>query len=113
PQNIVIYEDDVTKEVGMMDLREFCSNHQHFGFQYAKREGWQQLASDNRVIPKDTVFLDSPAVTPNGGYMYGIEANVAQMSLSSTAEDGVIVSESFLKKLTYNVYERRVVEFGP
>lgn len=111
PEIIVIYESLETREIGVIKLPKFCTNHIHFGFEYIPKEGMKLLGKGN-IIKKGTVFLDSPNIADNGDYNYGIEANVAFLTLNEVAEDGFIVSESFLKKLTFKKFETRVVEFG-
>lgn len=111
PQTILIYEDVDTKQIGMVSLVAHCSNHQYFGFRYKTADGYRRLRV-GEMIAKDTVFLNSPSVTPDGGYKYGIEANIAYMTHPATSEDGVLISRDFLPKLGFNTYETRVVEWG-
>ena len=111
PTTIVIYEDVHTKQIGIITLTEFCSNHQYFGFRYAKKKGLNLLRVGG-TIPKGTVFLDSPSVSEDGGYKFGIQANVAYMTHPATSEDGILVSESFLPKIGFRTFENRVVEWG-
>ena len=111
PETIVIYEDVDTKVLGYFSLTTYKSNHQYFGFRYVAKEGIRQLR-EGQFIRKDTVFLDSPSVTDEGGYKFGVQANVAMMSHPAVAEDGVLISEEFAEKLKYNTYETRVIEWG-
>lgn len=111
PETIVIYEDVDTKVLGYFSLPTYKSNHQYFGFRYVGKDGLRQLR-EGQFIRKDTVFLDSPSVTPEGGYKYGIQANVAMMSHPAVAEDGVLISDEFAQHLKYNTYETRVIEWG-
>jgi hypothetical protein len=111
PQSIIIYEDIKTKEIGMIDIVRYCSYHQYFGFSYKK----QNALSNVRVgafLPAGDILLDSPSITENGGYKYGIEANVAYMSHPACSEDGILVSRDILHKFGYQTFEERVVEFG-
>ncbi len=111
PQTIVIYEDTDTKEIGMINLVDYCSNHQYFGFRYKGQSGLNQIRV-GAFIPKGTVFLDSPSITDEGDYKYGVQANVAFMSHPACAEDGVAVSDTFLQRLGFKTFENRVVEWG-
>lgn len=111
PETIVIYENDETKEIDYFSIPRYCSHHQFFGFEY-KLKDTTNLLKPAAFIGKDTVFADSPAVSENNGYMYGIELNVAFMSVPSVSEDGVMVSEDVLDKLKFKIFETRVVEFG-
>lgn len=111
PQTIVIYEDDDTKVLGFFSLAGYCSNHQYFGFRYVEKDGIRQLRQ-GQFIKKGTVFLDSPAIGEDGGYKYGIQANVAMMTHPAVAEDGILISDEFAQKLQFHTYETRVIEWG-
>lgn len=111
PQTIVIYENVDTKQIGMLSLTQYCSNHQYFGFRYQEGPGWKHLRV-GAEIPEGTVFLRSPNVTDDGGYKPGIEANIAYMSHPATSEDGVLIASDFLPRIGFRTYENRVVEWG-
>lgn len=108
---IVIYEEVNTKEVGMFKLPKYLSNHQYFGFRYKEQSGMQDLKI-GAYIAKGTKFLDTPAKTEDGGYKYGVNANIAYMTMPATSEDGIIIRQGFLDKLKFRTYETRVVEWG-
>lgn len=115
PQTIVVYEFDDPKTggkcIGMFTLTGFCSNHQYFGFRFEEGPAFRELQI-NRPIKKGAVFLKSPNVTDEGGYKYGLEANIAYMSHPATSEDGVLISDALLPRLGFRTYESRVVEWG-
>lgn len=111
PQDIVIYEDVETHEIGILDIPKFKSYHQHFGFEYVKAQGYDMIAP-KAFIPKDTIIVDAPSKLPNGGYMYGRELNVAFMSHPAIAEDGIMICRDVLEKFAYKTRESRVVEWG-
>lgn len=111
PETIVIYENDETKEIDYFSIPYFLSHHQFFGFKYDVKPEASQLRP-GAFVPKDTIFADSPGVAKNSGYKYGVNLNVAFMSIPSVSEDGVMISRSALQKLKFRIYETRVVEFG-
>lgn len=111
PETVIIYEDVDTKVLGYFSLTTYKSNHQYFGFRYVAKDGIRFLR-EGQYVPKGTVFLDSPSITDDGGYKFGIQANVAMMSHPAVAEDGVLISDEFAEKLKYNTYETRVIEWG-
>lgn len=111
PETIVIYEDDETKEIGMMNLTTFCSNHQYFGFEYKPKPGLSQV-KQGATIAAGTILMDSPTITDNGGYRYGRQVNVALMTIPGVAEDGIVISEDMLDHFSIKTYEHRIVEFG-
>lgn len=112
PQTIVIYEDVNTKEVGMLDLRDYCSYHQYFGFEYKRTRAWFETLRTGALIAAGTVLMDSPSITEDGGYKYGRECNMAFMSHPAVSEDGIAISEDVLPLFSFKTYETRVVEWG-
>lgn len=116
PETIVIYEDDDTGTIDYMTLTDYCSHHPAFGFNYKNTPEGEKLRRG--ILPQDRSFSsgailqDSPSVMSDGNYCYGLEGNVAFMTLPATAEDGIIISKSFAKKMGYYSYERRRVTYG-
>jgi len=111
PQTVALYEDTQTGQIGIINLPTYGSLHQHFGFEYKAQEGISKLVQ-NQFVNKDTIFLDSPRKTKAGGYMMGVELNMAFMSHPASSEDGVIVARDVLDKLKFKIYENIVVEWG-
>jgi hypothetical protein len=111
PQTIVIFEDEITKEVDYISLEDYCSMHPYFGFRYQAREAMQKLAR-GMPIRKGEVFLDSPAVNANGGYGIGLNLNVAFMDHPAVAEDGFGICRDVLPRLAFNTYLRPDANFG-
>ena len=111
PETIIIYENDETGQIDYFSVPYYCSYHQFFGFKYDFKQSISKLRP-GAFIPKDTIFADSPAVAENSGYKYGINLNVAFMSVPSVSEDGIMISRDVLEKLKFRIYERRTVEFG-
>lgn len=111
PEILVIYEDNQTKALGCFSIPTYASFHQYFGFKYDYKSTMNMLIP-GKFIEKDTIFADSPSVSENGGYKYGIELNMAFMSHPAVSEDGVLISRDVLDRLKFKVYETRVVEFG-
>src|SRR5690606_13328622 len=89
PQTIVIYEDTETKKVGCLELKNFHSIHQHFGFNYVKKPEAMDKLYRGSSIKKGTILADSPSVDDDGNYMLGIETEVAFMAVPAVIEDGV------------------------
>jgi len=109
---VIIFEDLVTGMIDYLELPKYFSMHQYFGFEYKWNENaLGSLVKDN-IIPGGTIFADSPAVDSNSGYKFGLNANVALVTTPEVAEDGMVISEDFAKRLEYTTYETRSVEFG-
>lgn len=115
PETVLIYEEEKindlgSKTVGCIVIPKYCSNHQYFGFKYVPQEGMNKLML-HQAIPKDTVFMESPDVK-DGTQCYGVECNVAFMTLPGVAEDGIWISRDVLHKFSFKTYETVVVEWG-
>lgn len=113
PITTIIYEneDSPVREIGCLHIPKHHCLHQHYGFNYVKTPDFYRCVPKAR-IPKDTVLATSPSVTPQGDYKFGLEAQVAFMSLPAVNEDGIIASRSFCKRMTTKGYGKRVVSWG-
>lgn len=114
PITTVIYEDyyDINKTVGIIQVPDFASFHQEFGFRYKRNPSvWEKL-TPGAMFAKDERLARSPAVRDDGMYGVGLEAEVAFMSSPGAIEDGFILSESFLKRITPTTYSTLVGSWG-
>lgn len=111
PLTLIIYEDVYTKEVGIIEIKRFHCQHQYFGFNYVITEEGHKI-SQGSFVKKGTVLADSPSIDELKNWRYGIETNVAMMSVPSVIEDGVVVRRGFLEKLKTKGYETRTESFG-
>lgn len=118
PQNsstLVIFESINTKEVGMVDLHKNSvavdNMHQHFGFKHVFTKAVDDLHS-GAMFRKGTKLYESPDIDKDGNYCYGVETNVAFMSVPGIIEDAMVYSESYAKKITTTGYEKRDISWG-
>ena len=111
PITSVIYENAHTREVGVLNLTQFHSNHQYFGFDYVFTDAVNMLYP-GASIPKDTVIAHSPSLTDEGEYRFGIEAQVAMMSHPDVIEDGIVACEEWLPNLASRGYGSRTISIG-
>ena len=111
PEKIIVYEDSSTREIGCFTIPYYCSHHTYFGFKYKFTDQINDLYP-GKYINKGVIFADTPSSSEETGYMYGIELNVAYMTHPAIAEDGIVISEDVLDRLSITVFEDRVVEFG-
>lgn len=113
PTTVVVYQDNdsPTGEIGVLVIEHRHCLHQHYGFTYVMTPDFYRLAPDV-AVDKGTVLATSPTITEAGDHRFGLEAQVAFMSLPGVAEDGVIVSESFCKRMTTRGYGTRTVSWG-
>ena len=112
PQKIVIYEEHGTNRIGVLDIQNFTSYHQYFGFENKINPDAMRLLYEGAAVPKDTMFAGSPLVEADGDYKPGIQLNMCLLTLPGVSEDSVIVRRGALKLLAYKTYERRTVDFG-
>jgi len=111
PQRIAIYVDLKTRQIGCLDLRDYSLEHQYFGFEYVKTKEWHRIAK-GESFEEGTEFLVSPSIKPGGGYGYGLNLMFANMSHPAVSEDGILISESALKKMSFTMIETRVASWG-
>lgn len=109
PLDSVIYVNEETQTIDVLDLVRYHSQHQYFGFEYKYDKRVQQQIRKNARTHIETVIADSPAKAEDGDYHFGIHANIALMSDPVVIEDGIKISESFAKKLTFTLIESRTV----
>lgn len=118
PTTLLVYENIETKEIGILELFTYSTaidiRHQHFGFRYKFNPILDQL-TPGKIVPKDTVLGDSPNVEGFDevkSYNYGVETNVAFMGVPAIIEDGVVVSQSYLKRISSKGFEKRTINWG-
>lgn len=84
--------------------------HQNNGFQYV----WTKKLNNLRVgqiLEAGEKLTHSPSLK-GGSYGFGVNVNTVIMSHPDVAEDGVVISESLAKKLRYNIYETKTINYG-
>lgn len=114
PTTFVFYEnaESPMREIEVMVLERHHVLHQHFGFKYKFNSDVVTRLTSGANFPAGTIVADSPNVDSQGNYCYGIEANIAYCSIPGVIEDGIIVSESFIDKITAKGFESRVESWG-
>lgn len=109
---LIIVEDLETGEFDFIDIPYYHSTHTMFGFKYQYDKDFIESLKPGTILPKDTTLADSPTVRKNKGFANGVNANLALISLPETAEDGMIISKRLAEKMSYDVFETKVMEFG-
>ena len=112
PQKVVIYEEHGTNRIGVLDIHNYTSYHQYFGFENKMNPDAMALLYHGGAVPAGTVFAGSPLVDKDGNYKPGIQLNMCLITHPAVSEDGVGVCEDILPLLAYKTYERRTVPFG-
>jgi len=113
PTYTIIYEntDHPLREVGVLHLDRHHCIHQYFGFKYTFRPIVRELRPGMHIAA-GTILADSPSVTEEGDYKYGVGVQVALMPLPGVIEDGVIISRQALKRFTTMGYGVRTLSWG-
>lgn len=110
---LIVFEIIETGEIDCLTIPKFHKLHTHFGFEYIWDEEVISWLEPNAIIPEGTVVADSPGVINKHEYGYGLVTNTAFMSIPEISGDGVVISESYAKKLRFKIYETKDgVEFG-
>lgn len=111
PMTLLIYENAENGEIGCISVPSHHCLHQHFGFAYNFKPEMAGI-TQGVELEQGTVLADSPSVKPSGEYGMGLNANVVFMSDPSVIEDGVVISESFAKRMTTLGVEKRSATWG-
>ena len=112
PLDVVIFEDYDTKQLDCIELTKFHVMHQHYGFQFEYEDDVYDKLVPGARFDKDTVIARSPAVTPQGDYMYGLETNVCMISDPAGTEDGVKYSIPYAGRIRSDGFESRTISCG-
>lgn len=111
PEQVVIYQAEATREIGMVSLVPYETLQGYFGYHF--RQGKDaHLLSVGSFVPKDAILMEVSCVNDQGDFMYGREVNIAYMTHPGGSEDAIMVSESFLKNFKYTTYERVMISWG-
>lgn len=96
----VVESEDDPGLVGMVKIERYHTSHQTFGFMYSPHNKHMDNFRAGFGFMKGDVFMQSPNVRQNGGYAYGVNANVLFASLNAVDNDGVVVSDRIVPALT-------------
>lgn len=103
----------IVKTLDIINVPLFHSGyHQNFGFSYVQDKEFLDSIKRGTKLPAGTRLAISPSVRDHGGYALGVNANMILCTHPDIAEDGVIISESLSKKMRYDVFETKAIEFG-
>lgn len=105
---LVEYERNGELWLDMIEIPNHKSTHGFFGYSLTPTEELENIHF-NSAVARDTVLAKTDSLADDGNYMFGVNANVAMMSHPSVAEDGFVVSESFLDKMKFTSVTKRVI----
>lgn len=102
------YEENNQLFIDYIDVETYRTTHTFFGYKLKLTEEFMNI-DYNTPISKDTILATTDSYGDEGDYRYGLNANVAFMSHPSVAEDGFVVSESFLNRAKFPSIVKRVI----
>ena len=110
PETLVIYEEfeDENGKPGTIRsvlVKGYHTDHKTFGFKLKQN-------TIQRKMLKGYPLTDIPTISDEGQYCYGLEAKTAFMSVPGVTEDGIIISESFSKRMTTTIIGTAVISYG-
>lgn len=112
PRTIIIYKNHHTHEIDILDVVEYHTLHQHYGFEYKRNEAiWEQL-NPGVEVPAGTVLSDSPNVLEDGDYTFGIEVPTILDSGPPGSEDGFQISTWLVDQIVPTGFGKRTIGFG-
>jgi len=100
----IIYKNLETGEIDYINIPMFNRYHPYFGFKYELNPKVNYLKPGDILNPGE-ILAKPPTLKDNGDYGFGVNANVAFMTIPAVDEDGFVVSESFCKKFNYQIFE--------
>ena len=110
---VIVYYDLEREIHNIVRIPRFKRNHPYFGFVYNIDEEYLEGLTQGDIIPKGTVLAWSNNYDPHTEeYSFGLNANVALMPLDEVSEDGIVITESFAKKMSFKIIEHRSIEGG-
>lgn len=115
PLTTIVYEEDKTKRISMVQVTDnsltIDTKHQHYGFKYKQTDAFKNLRQ-NSFVEAGTVLADSPNIDEDGDYRFGVETNVAFMSVPGIIEDGIVISEDYANRIKTKGFQERTFTFG-
>ena len=109
---IIVYKDLETGVIDAMSIPYYNKFHPYFGFKFEINKELIESLFAGDIIPAGTIVAKPPTLLDDGSYSFGVNFNVALMSLDNAAEDAVIISESALEKLKFRLFETKSIMVG-
>lgn len=111
PNTVIIFQCQETGLYDCIDLTTYYDKHLVYGIKY------ELMPIVNKLMPNDfvaqgTILVKSPNVKDGGIYSNTITANVVNMALPGTIEDGYVVSESFCQRGSLMEMNKTVASWG-
>lgn len=111
PLKVVLYRNQETGYYDILEMYEYASYHQMFGYKYKYTKHAERLAP-GMVFDKDTVFADTPSVTDDGFFQYSRDIETVYLTTHSSGEDGMTFARSELDAMSYRTIIKKNVQWG-
>ena len=98
----IMYEEALTNRLGIIEVPSFRTYKVIYGFKYNATAAMRGLHVGSKLA-EGTILASTPSAK-NHGYDYGVNLNLALMSMEETAEDGIVLNEDCLDRLSYFTY---------
>lgn len=96
----VVFFNEDKKKYDIMEFPKYNTQNFYVGFEYKYRPEMMRRLKEGATFAKGEVFATSPGLSDTGEWMFGMETLVAGMTLPSTEEDGIVVTRSYLDRMT-------------
>lgn len=96
----VIYHDCDNQQYGILHLPKYHTHNFYVGFEYQYDKRMLNRLKKGATYAKGELFAKSPGISEGGEWMFGMETMVAGMTLPATEEDGIMVRDDYLDRLT-------------
>lgn len=115
PETILMIEFEKNGETWLdfIVLPKVKSKHTRHGYELIPTEVVTEAGLNSEVLPEGTVLARTRSYdTEDGEYMFGVNFNVIAMSDVAVSEDGVVFSESAIKKLAFTNVQTTVIDLS-
>ncbi|QXN70537.1 putative RNA polymerase subunit beta [Bacillus phage vB_BspM_AgentSmith] len=93
----------------IIEMPMYKASHGFFGYQLEPTQEFSDIGHAS-VLAKDTILAKTTSLSDSGAYKFGVSANTVFMSHPSVAEDGFVVSQSFLDKTQFTSITTRIID---
>lgn len=96
----VVYFDCDMKIYNILHLPKYHTQNFYVGFEYMYDKQMLNRLRKGATYAKGEVFAKSPGISDTGEWKFGLDTMVAGMTLPATEEDGIMVRDDYLDRLT-------------
>lgn len=105
-------DEDGSKLFDIITIKPYEILANGFGFMYNIDYDLINSLYPGHILEKGQILAKSPTHGNDDQWRFGINANLALVSLPEVAEDGIVMSKSLANRLRYDYFEVKHIEFG-